>query len=1006
MGCLFWEREMKKVFILLALFVFIISCGDDKKKSSDEDVISTDEVAVSDDSATDDFEKSDSDVVEPDCTTGKKKCVGNSVFVCEDGAWELWSECSLQNKTCGIIEGEAQCVEGTTPVDDDPPVDKDTTKDDDPIVDSDPSDKDPVSDDDPVIDSDPVTDDEEVPDDDVAGIAYNISGLVQKGPFILGSQVDIQELDTNFAPIGKTYNTETDDDLGSFQISSKLSSQFTEIRTTGYYFNEVVGSITDSEIVFKVFADLSEGEEVNVNILTTLERERIKYLISTDGMSFSEARIKAEGEVLALFNINEDSVKSFQEMDISLPGKSNAILLAISAILQGDNSVSELSQLIANIIQDIKEDGTLDDAILIEHILLNSVGLNLSSVRSNLETRYSTLGLSVVVPEFEDYVDSDGDSYINKYDLLTDFADFSGVAKDTDYTSAAITIGLLENGATSVHASIDNGTLVVNGTDSAKEADLSPGDTLAIKLTSPSDFNQESVSTLTLSYTDHTETGAFKVSTLSDSYFDIVFTPRAEVVRDIYYTSNEVEVILPSTATDAAASVTAGTIVLNGVDTTTTTATVVDGDMVAIKLQSSASYNTLVSSELTISFMGINEKGTYSLTTYRDDYFSVSFTSVTDAERESVHRSELITVLLPANPDITEATAIVTNGRIVDDSDVDLGTTTTVSSGDQISVKITASSDFSTAIAATLTVSYEGHQEVGNYSVTTRDPDCTSGDCCNTDGTFKDSDFVCDTWIEYQCQGGQGCGKIVQQETREQRCSGSSSSCNGDESVLHSWSEVKTCDADEYCDEDGDETVMPECESCDYGCNEIKDRCASDCNADEETCCSADGGSYFCNEHNSLLWYRYSKSYNFSSCESYCGSVSEQNGDGSLTSWRIPTINEWRNEVVGCGDIQPGGACGVQEPGNLSSGNDWDINGSCNYGTSCSIGGGSHNDCYVSPEIGISSCHDGNPSYKYWSSSGVSDDGSKAWTISFYHPYITPTSESETDYTKCYCVHD
>ena len=44
-------------------------------------------------------------------------------------------------------------------------------------------------------------------------------------------------------------------------------------------------------------------------------------------------------------------------LDISQPGDKNAILLAISVILQGYLSVAELSELLANITTDIREDG-------------------------------------------------------------------------------------------------------------------------------------------------------------------------------------------------------------------------------------------------------------------------------------------------------------------------------------------------------------------------------------------------------------------------------------------------------------------------------------------------------------------------------------------------------------------------------------------------------------------------------------------------------------------------
>ncbi len=68
---------------------------------------------------------------------------------------------------------------------------------------------------------------------------YSAIGFVQKGPFISGSSITIQELDNKLDPTGISYQTETIDDFGSFSIGSKIKTKYVEIIATGYYFNEV-----------------------------------------------------------------------------------------------------------------------------------------------------------------------------------------------------------------------------------------------------------------------------------------------------------------------------------------------------------------------------------------------------------------------------------------------------------------------------------------------------------------------------------------------------------------------------------------------------------------------------------------------------------------------------------------------------------------------------------------------------------------------------------------------
>ena len=238
---------------------------------------------------------------------------------------------------------------------------------------------------------------------DFKPIEAGMNGLVQKGPFISGSSITIQELDDTFTPNGKTYNTTTNDDFGSFKLKSVISSPYVEVIAQGFYFNEVSGSLSPASLTLRALLKTSSTMVANVNILTTLSEQRIIYLVEEGGLSFEDAQQQAEAEILNVFGISEDGLLGFNQMDISKEGKSNAILLAISSILQGYHSVAELSELISKIIIDIKEDGTLDESKIITNLKQNAIILNLFYIRGNLENRYHNLGLNVAVPDFEYY---------------------------------------------------------------------------------------------------------------------------------------------------------------------------------------------------------------------------------------------------------------------------------------------------------------------------------------------------------------------------------------------------------------------------------------------------------------------------------------------------------------------------------------------------------------------------------------------------------------------------
>lgn len=240
--------------------------------------------------------------------------------------------------------------------------------------------------------------------DEYTTIVANINGVVQKGPFTSGSSITIQELSDSFSPNGTIYETVTNDDFGTYSLNSTINSNYIEVITRGFYFNEVSGNLSSANLTLRSLVKVNEEIASNINILTTLSRDRIIYLVNEEGLTFDNAQIKAKEEVLTIFKItNTSSISDFDKMDLSKNTESDAILIAISSILQGENSVAELSELISKIILDIKEDGILDSLETINKLTENSKKLSLFKIRENLENRYNSLGLNISIPLFEKY---------------------------------------------------------------------------------------------------------------------------------------------------------------------------------------------------------------------------------------------------------------------------------------------------------------------------------------------------------------------------------------------------------------------------------------------------------------------------------------------------------------------------------------------------------------------------------------------------------------------------
>lgn len=137
---------------------------------------------------------------------------------------------------------------------------------------------------------------------------YSINGSVQKGQFIQGSVVTIQELNERLQPTGKSYQTQILDDMGSFELTSDIDSRYVEIIAEGFYFNEVTGNLSDAPLTLRSLSDLAMEGKSNVNLLTSLETPRIKYLVLNEGRTIPDARRTAEQEVLRSFCIPQDEL--------------------------------------------------------------------------------------------------------------------------------------------------------------------------------------------------------------------------------------------------------------------------------------------------------------------------------------------------------------------------------------------------------------------------------------------------------------------------------------------------------------------------------------------------------------------------------------------------------------------------------------------------------------------------------------------------------------------------
>ncbi|MDF9799556.1 hypothetical protein OKW21_004819 [Catalinimonas alkaloidigena] len=337
-------------------------------------------------------------------------------------------------------------------------------------------------------------------EDSTSNSKVNINGYVQKGPFINGTTLIITELDDSLAATGKTFTTQITDNRGSFFIkTSQLDYTNLQLIATGFYFDEVKGKKSAAQLTLFALADVSTDARINVNILSHLEKDRVLYLIN-QGKDFLEAKAQAQAEILAIFGIEKEDMQHSELLDISQAGEDNAILLAISAILQGENSVAQLSELLADISTDLREDGMVNSEKILEALKHNAINLDLPAIRQHLVKRYEELSVEASIANFEQYVDSDGDGILNKDDDNTPdefvFTAVENAKRNTVYLSEVVTISGLPYPAI---AQLSEGELIKNGESIGQDtAYVSDGDELQIKMISPISWGGQISSLLTV----------------------------------------------------------------------------------------------------------------------------------------------------------------------------------------------------------------------------------------------------------------------------------------------------------------------------------------------------------------------------------------------------------------------------------------------------------------------------------------------------------------------------
>ncbi len=239
---------------------------------------------------------------------------------------------------------------------------------------------------------------------------YNVSGKVEKGPFVSGSAITIQPMDSKLQVRGDFYSSTIQDDMGNFSFGSKLfEAPYAELTANGYFFNEVEGELSSGTLSLRALVDLSDKTTVNVNVLTHLKYQRVQRLVE-GGMSFKEANTQAQKELFTAFGLQRYEDKDASSFSIIGGTDESAALIAISSLLIVDRSEAALTEYLAKLCKEFGDNGAFTESTRQQMKEdRNALAGQLSAVRNHVIDRYEEIGLSVEVKELAYFFDWDND---------------------------------------------------------------------------------------------------------------------------------------------------------------------------------------------------------------------------------------------------------------------------------------------------------------------------------------------------------------------------------------------------------------------------------------------------------------------------------------------------------------------------------------------------------------------------------------------------------------------
>jgi len=139
---------------------------------------------------------------------------------------------------------------------------------------------------------------------------YTLEGKVQKGEFLNGTIVATKLNDDG--SLSSDTQQSTLNEHGEYKLNISWSGP-THLIASGYYYDEYNAKKSSESIELEALYDVNASQKININLLSSLESNRIRSLLE-EGKKLSEAKLQTKEELASTFSLSKSTESTALDM--------------------------------------------------------------------------------------------------------------------------------------------------------------------------------------------------------------------------------------------------------------------------------------------------------------------------------------------------------------------------------------------------------------------------------------------------------------------------------------------------------------------------------------------------------------------------------------------------------------------------------------------------------------------------------------------------------------------